>query len=601
MKPPRTVAEVLAAANLPEPLAARVRETVRRTRLRRRERVEIARELAAHMQAGLDAGTSVAEQAEAFGDPRTVARPLRQAARRRRSPLDRAAVVAAKLAGVAVLLYGIAAVRIATLRPTPDFDGIERLRAMTPAVPQSGDAAGVAAWPAYREALAWSRRERDGGFPITGSVVLGDVADADAAALAADREALRGRAAELEAIRRAAAMPVFGWPVDVTLDAADRAYFDETDPTGSLPATSLVIGVQLPYFNELRHAARLLAAEIRLATDDAAPDATTAPGDRITENLLAMLGIARHSGEVPVLIGQLVEVAIIALAGNEAVRVLETNPSLLTDANLDRIAAGFAAIAPETWVPRIEGERLMLEDMVQHVYSTDADGDGVLLPAAFQSIATPLQAGGDAPSPLTARPSLMAMLGGPISAAVIAGPKETLDEADRLYALLLAEAERPLLEQAGAYDAEVEQLNRVRLPLLSLLMPAIGRVGEQLAIVRMNAERIPVAVAIERHRRQHGRPPADLEALLGQPGELERIPADAWDGQRLRYGATDGRVRLWSVGPDGRDDGGRLATDPRTGEPERFPTRRFAGLADDAPADVILLDLPAPESAAETP
>jgi hypothetical protein len=126
-------------------------------------------------------------------------------------------------------------------------------------------------------------------------------------------------------------------------------------------------------------------------------------------------------------------------------------------------------------------------------------------------------------------------------------------------------------------------------------------VGEQLAIVRMNAERIPVAVAIERHRRQHGRPPADLEALLGQPGELERIPADAWDGQRLRYGATDGRVRLWSVGPDGRDDGGRLATDPLTGEPERFPSRRFAGRGDAKPADVILLDLPAPESAAETP
>lgn len=609
----RTVKEVLTAAALPAPLEAKVRETVRRTRLRRGERAEIARELAAHMQAGLDAGASVSEQAEAFGDPRVVARPLRRAARRRRPLLDRVAVNAAKLAGVAVILYTAAAVRIATLRPTPDFDGIERLQSMMPAV-----TADAAAWPVYREALAWNRRERVDGGPITGEATFGGTTDPgsdatpDPAALAVDHAALRRRGPELAALRRAASMPALGWRVDVSLDEADRAYFGEEQQQAG-PGTNgrLVLGVQLPFYGELRSAARLLAAEARLAA--ASPDSFPDAGQVITDNLVAMLGIARHAGEPPVLISQLVQVAIIAMSSDEAVRVLEADASLLTDAQLDRIAAAFAGIDPVTWTPRIEGERLMLEDVVQHLYSTDADGDGVLLLGAFESLRSTLQPG-DAvgSSPLAARPSLVATLGGPLAATLIAGPRETMHEADRLYGLLLQEASRPLLEQTGAYDAEVSRLaattaGRIRQPLLALLMPAIGRVGEHLVIVRMAADRVPLAVALERHRRATGRFPATLEDLRRGPVAFDRIPADAWSGRPLKYGLADGRLRLWSVGPDGRDDGGLLGIDPATGEPERSPRPRSAARPEGTPADAVLLDLPAtgpatgPEPAAQNP
>ncbi len=52
--------------------------------------------------------------------------------------------------------------------------------------------------------------------------------------------------------------------------------------------------------------------------------------------------------------------------------------------------------------------------------------------------------------------------------------------------------------------------------------------------------------------------PSDLAALT--PAYLAKLPADVIDGTPLHYQRTaDGRYKLYSIGWNGRDDGGQLA------------------------------------------
>jgi hypothetical protein len=74
-----------------------------------------------------------------------------------------------------------------------------------------------------------------------------------------------------------------------------------------------------------------------------------------------------------------------------------------------------------------------------------------------------------------------------------------------------------------------------------------------------------VALAAERYRRAQGdwpRAPANLV-----PGYLPAVPLDPFDGAPLRYRRTDDGVVVYSVGEDGRDDGGDANPPPNGGWP----------------------------------
>jgi hypothetical protein len=74
-----------------------------------------------------------------------------------------------------------------------------------------------------------------------------------------------------------------------------------------------------------------------------------------------------------------------------------------------------------------------------------------------------------------------------------------------------------------------------------------------------------IAIALERHRLAKGAYPRSLEEL--KLSYLAAIPVDVCDGQPLRYRLeSDGRFALYSVGWNGKDDGGGVVlkvTDPK--------------------------------------
>ena len=66
-----------------------------------------------------------------------------------------------------------------------------------------------------------------------------------------------------------------------------------------------------------------------------------------------------------------------------------------------------------------------------------------------------------------------------------------------------------------------------------------------------------VGAALERYRVDAGRYPEKLGDLV--PKYLTELPEDPYAGAPPRY--QDGPRRLWSVGPDGKDDGGEIPAD----------------------------------------
>jgi hypothetical protein len=61
-------------------------------------------------------------------------------------------------------------------------------------------------------------------------------------------------------------------------------------------------------------------------------------------------------------------------------------------------------------------------------------------------------------------------------------------------------------------------------------------------------------LAVERYRLAHGALPSSLEDLVAE--YLGHVPGDPFTGEKLRYEKLGKGFVVYSVGADGRDDGG---------------------------------------------
>ncbi len=135
----------------------------------------------------------------------------------------------------------------------------------------------------------------------------------------------------------------------------------------------------------------------------------------------------------------------------------------------------------------------------------------------------------------------------------------------------IREAQLPPHEQAAAaeaFTAEVRSLPPREALATRTLLPAVGKVGEverrRLAHVRC----LLAAVAAERYRLEHGAWPESLDRLA--PELLTEVPADPFDGRPLRYRRFAEGVVIYSVGENGKDDGGQV-------RPEEFTQPKDVG------------------------
>jgi hypothetical protein len=112
---------------------------------------------------------------------------------------------------------------------------------------------------------------------------------------------------------------------------------------------------------------------------------------------------------------------------------------------------------------------------------------------------------------------------------------------------------------------------RIRYALASIFVMDYSRAEQHLLSVETYLRQARLAVALERFRREHGAFPDHLNQL--EPVYVRSILADPMDGEPMRYAKDSAnRFRLWSVGQNLDDDGGKLEVkekeDEQKGEPE---------------------------------
>jgi hypothetical protein len=112
-------------------------------------------------------------------------------------------------------------------------------------------------------------------------------------------------------------------------------------------------------------------------------------------------------------------------------------------------------------------------------------------------------------------------------------------------------------------NIETQLLNEPKLSLNRLLMPAIQPCCEGVARAGALHQALRLGVATEKYQLHHGRLPARLEDLA--PEFIPSVPTDPFDGKPMKMKRTKRGLVVYSVGPDGIDNGGTPIPPPSIG------------------------------------
>ena len=115
------------------------------------------------------------------------------------------------------------------------------------------------------------------------------------------------------------------------------------------------------------------------------------------------------------------------------------------------------------------------------------------------------------------------------------------------------------IDEAGRRLFDAVEHGSLYTQIASWAIPNWVRALQRFAANQTMANEGAVACALERYRLSHGQYPETLQLLT--PQFIEKIPHDVIGGQPLKYQRiADDQFRLYSVGWNGKDDGGLVGT-----------------------------------------
>ncbi len=558
---------LIAAAELPAPLPELIYTVVRRTRLWRREKVDVARELIAHFADGLSAGRTPEQLATDFGPAAQAARLIRRGKIRNRPYLWHAARFALRAAGVGTLVfiafYGLLAARF--YFSVPNITRNYWKEANDARRAPDGDPA----WPLYREALV---KLGDPAQNEDHPRVDGDWIEAgpDGPHWAELKTIVKRNQESIRLTREAAKKPSLGYLIG---DPGDREYYQATHadwlvgkeyPTAE--ENRLLVYAEVDHAVQLRDLGRLLQA-------DAAVAAEARRGDQFVEDFAAIIAMSEQINEPhSFFVEQLVSLTVFGIAMETLGGTLARGADFLTADQLRNLAHRIAAYRGGEIAIDFTGERDTFDDVLQRSYTDDGYGDGHITEEGLRMPATLVL---DDPNGKWDH-NAAARIFAPGFSALIAGRAETRELVESFYKEFdAAHAGPPWLWDPKKIEAAhnvVPPMQRgtrfVRHFLPHLILPAIGqaRGWAEREIQRRDAAEVVIALVL--YHRRHGAWPQTLEELV--PDLLPAVPPDRFDGQPLRYIIRDGKPVLYSIGVDRNDDGGRPTRDPSRAASPRY-------------------------------
>ncbi len=550
-------------SNLPLEVQQIITDLVVRTRLLRTEKTSVADELIAHFQDGNDCGFSYEDLLKDFGDIQVTAQLIRRGKERNRPVI----LKLAKILGLTATVTAIAMVAMSLFfllgKANPNINYIADLNVIA----RQADEANKA-WPIYRDSWIEHRfvnMSIDDLYhtdPESGAISRllrpTDEAWPQAVSFLKEKEDL------LAAFREGSRKPVFGlelhyhWEDYSELDQQaifpgeyeEKLFGDGDSGDEQLSEIdelmdSSVIGVLLPHIQALRSGGIILHGDTRLAIEENDPR-------RAIENIEATFGIARQATDSPILVCALVGLAIADKGFEQIEDILVEHPDFFTLSDLEYLQSLVREQDFGSFV-RFDGEKALFYDIIQRSFTDNGKGDGRLTYDGLKLMYSivPALTGFDSPKALQHQPFSK------IIGVALASRKETIDSFDQFISLVEEDFAKPIYEQPNRITASFEKIieqgsgNQM---FLESLVPAFEQVGG--AVERRIAlqDATELAIAIERFRRQFGEPPQQLDELV--PDFIREVAKDRVTGGWLNYVLVEGQPTIYSIGNDGKDDGG---------------------------------------------
>lgn len=290
------------------------------------------------------------------------------------------------------------------------------------------------------------------------------------------------------------------------------------------------LAMLLPHVQRLRFASQLLELESAVNMHRERQEAAV-------ESVLAMFAAARSLEQEPLLISQLVRMALDGKARDRLAWLLSV--ASLDDEQLARFDQELAASDYQTQLRRaLLGERSFGIQLFADPAKLGPEANSVGIIPKFTLGLTRA-------SDETLYLQIMAQA---IAAAGNTGPARTQAIADTDAMV------NQLASQTGA---------KLRFPITLLMLPAMTSVAHSVSRNEAHRDATRLALAIERFRSQRGSLPTTLDDLV--PGYFDSLPLDPFSGKSLLYRNTDANEYVvYSVGSNGLDDGG-------SSEPENQP------------------------------
>jgi hypothetical protein len=302
-----------------------------------------------------------------------------------------------------------------------------------------------------------------------------------------------------------------------------RKLVDRTE--GRLPITYSAdfISTLLPHTQDARQIAALLSNDALLRAQEQDPDGALA-------SCRGALNAGRSIGDEPCLISQLVRIACRAMATGQAERVLAQG-----EPSQDALRQFQELLEKEEPEPLlligVRGERAGLDRLMETIQSGKLSARDMFF-RHTPSLEEYLMLW----TPGSYKSQRAAML-------------RTMNRFVEL-AKLPPEQQRVPFQQLEATIKDQPVLVRLWVPAMVKVAEAARRSQAQLRCAIM-------AVAAERYRLAKGQWPGTLD-VLKEAGYVRGAPSDPYDGQPLRWLRLDDGVVVYSIGPDGEDNGGKM-------------------------------------------